>query len=69
MAYKNPIPSLDDEFVAKTWGIRFRFENEATKDEAVRGINEMLQKHGGKIPESWVHMGTPKGVRFSEKQL
>lgn len=57
MAYKNPIPSIEDEQVGKEFLIRFTFEDYVSMKEAVEGINQYLENHSGKVDE--------KGVRFA----
>lgn len=54
--YKNPIPSLDDERVSKEFILKFEFDNYVTKEEAVEGINHIIQENGGKIDEKWLAM-------------
>lgn len=68
MGYKNPIPSLDDKFVSKRWGMCFTFPETVTKEEALRGIQELIEENNGKIPPAWLHMGEPHGIRFAEPQ-
>lgn len=57
MAYKNPIPNVDDETVSEKYCITFSFSGGVTKEEAHKSINELIEKYGGKIPASWIKMG------------
>ena len=68
MSYKNPIPSFDDEYETTKYCICFTFEEKATKSEAVRGINELIEEVGGKIPAEWVQMGEPRSLRYALPQ-
>lgn len=68
MAYKNPIPSLDDERVSKNYCICFTFEEDVSLDEATEGINNIIKKNDGIIPTEWVLMGKPSYIRFATKQ-
>lgn len=68
MSYKNPIPSVDDEYESTKYCICFTFEEKVTKSEAVRGINELLEETGGKIPAKWIQMGEPRSVRYALPQ-
>jgi len=47
--YKNPVPSVDDEYVSKKYSILFTFEEDVTQDEAINGINELIAQNNGKI--------------------
>ena len=59
MEYENPIPVILNDYVSKEITIRFLFEKYVTKEEALRGINEMLIKNGGKITEDWLILENP----------
>lgn len=63
MAYKNPVPSLDDEMVSEKYCVTFTFSSGVTLEEAHAGINDLLAKYGGKIPISWIKTGSPKFLR------
>ena len=66
MAYKNPIPSLDDETVGKEFFIRFTFEDYVSIKEAVEGINQYLENNNGKIGEKEVRFaGNVKSVSYT----
>jgi hypothetical protein len=68
MGYKNPVPSVEDEYVSKKYSITFTFEEGATPEEAVSGINNLITKNGGMIPKEWVRMGEPRAIRYSLPQ-
>jgi hypothetical protein len=68
MAYKNPIPSIDDEQVGKEFLIRFSFDSYVSISEAVIGINEYIKKHNGKIDESAVKFAGNIKLRLAEKE-
>lgn len=68
MKYKNPIPSVDDERVSKTYSVVFNFPENVSQQEAVEGINRVLEKHKGKIPNEWVRMGEPIEMRYALPQ-
>lgn len=59
MEYENPIPVILNDYASKEITIRFLFEKYVTKEEALRGINEMLIKNGGKITEDWLILENP----------
>lgn len=61
MAYKNPIPSIDDVRVARKFIIvpTFVFDEEISLKEAAEGIEHMIRDNGGKIPLDW--------LQFAEK--
>ena len=56
MAYKNPSPSVDDEYEGRYYSAGFTFEKDVTKEEAMRGINNVISENGGKLPDDFVHM-------------
>lgn len=66
MAYKNPIPSLDDEDVSKKYYISFTFNEYVSHDDAVKGINDLIKQNGGTIPREWIRMGEPSHLRLSD---
>ncbi|WP_097005341.1 hypothetical protein [Lacrimispora amygdalina] len=66
--FKNPIPSLDDERVSKTYSVVFKFPENVTREEAVIGINNLLEENGGKIPKNWIKMGEPISLRYALSQ-
>lgn len=66
--YKNPMPSIEDELVSRKYTVGFTFVENATLDEAVEGINNLIAEHGGKIPRSWIKMGEPRGIRYHKPQ-
>lgn len=68
MKYKNPIPSVDDERVSKSYSLVFDFPENVSRQEAVEGINRLLDEHEGKIPKEWVRMGEPKDLRYALPQ-
>lgn len=68
MKYKNPIPSVDDERVSKTYSIVFNFPANVNQQEAVEGINQLLKEREGKIPNEWVRMGEPIEMRYALPQ-
>lgn len=68
MAYKNPIPSLDDEMVSKQYCICFHFEEDMSADEAMEAVNRLLEKNGGVISKNWLQMGRPAYLRLAEPQ-
>lgn len=68
MAYKNPIPNVDDEYVAKTYSVAFTFEDNVTRSEAADGINRLIKENGGKLPEEWVRMAGPGTIRYASPQ-
>lgn len=68
MAYKNPVPSLDDKYVSKKYSMTFTFPEEVDRDEAAEGIQRVLDENGGRIKPEWVHMGEPKTLRLAAPQ-
>lgn len=68
MKYKNPIPSVDDERISKTYSLVFIFPENVNQQEAVDGINRLLEEHEGKIPREWVRMGEPITMRYTFPQ-
>lgn len=68
MRYKNPIPSLNDERVSKTYSVVFNFQKNVSQQEAAEGINRLLQEHEGKITNEWVRMGEPIEMRYTLPQ-
>lgn len=63
MSYKNPIPHVDDERASKQYSLVFTFETPVTKEEATRGINELIKENGGTIPMDWIKAGEPCGMK------
>lgn len=68
VGYQNPIPSLDDTYVSQHWGISFTFPEAVDKEDAVAGIQKLLDENDGKIPEEWIRMGEPKHLRLAAPQ-
>lgn len=66
--YKNPIPSVDDEYVSRKYTITFSFGDPVSLDEAVEGINDLLSHNGGKVSRKWVKIGEPKNIRYTLPQ-
>lgn len=46
MAYRNPVPSFDDERTSDEWGLFFRFDDYVSAHEAAEGIMEHIKKNG-----------------------
>ena len=68
MRYKNPIPSLDDQYQSKKVFICFDFESPVTQEEAARGLTELIAENGGKIPKEWIKFGDNKNIRYHKGQ-
>lgn len=68
VGYQNPVPSVDDTYVSQHWGISFTFPEPVDKDDAVAGIQTLLDENNGKIPEEWIRMGEPKHLRLAAPQ-
>lgn len=66
--YKNPVPSLDDKYVSRNWGVSFTFPDFVDRDEAVAGIQGLLDENGGNIPPEWICIGKPKYLLLAEPQ-
>lgn len=56
--YKNPIPSLDDEYVSDHFAISVRFEDPMTAKDAAENIEHYIKVNG--LPQGWVHPGAIK---------
>lgn len=63
MAYINPIPNVDDEYVSEKYCVTFSFSSAVTLEEAHKGINDLIKNHGGEVPVEWIKMGHPKNLR------
>lgn len=65
MAYKNPIPSLDDVRVAKKFVIvpTFTFDEEISLEEAAKGIEQMIKSNDGRIPLEWIQFAEKPRVK------
>lgn len=53
MAYKNPIPVLEEDRKYKTFSIRFNFVEALTIKEAAKALNNHIENMGY-IPETWI---------------
>lgn len=67
-SFKNPIPSLDDEYVSERYCLVFKFDEPVTLSMAAGGINNLISENGGVIPEAWIRMGHPKCLKLTEEQ-
>lgn len=67
-SFKNPIPSLDDEYVSERYCLVFKFDEPVTLSVAASGINKLILENGGVIPEDWIRMGNPKCLKLTEEQ-
>lgn len=66
--YKNPIPSVDDEYETTIFGLSFIFEEAVTIEEAAERINCLIAENGGKINAEWLHMGKDRRLRYALPQ-
>ncbi len=65
MAYKNPIPSIEDEQVGKEFYLRFTFEEYVSIDEAAKGISQYLENHKGEINSKQVRFAGDVKIRLA----
>lgn len=65
MAYKNPIPDVDDIREAKRFIVSpvFTYDRAMTLEEAAKGIEQLIRDNGGKIPANWVQFAEKPQIR------